>query len=186
MAALAAAALLGAGVSAHGEPLQPEACETLKAEQARLEGLGVGQDLLRGPEQAKKGGLTPTRLKEIERLVTVIEQIAFRCPRPPPPAPLAEAGTSGTKSAGSTGEDEPARNKPKAKPKGAAQPAAAATAAAGQTDKAGAKRPPKKKPADAYVPPEDDTPERKAAPAPAQAKPPTAAAAPVSKPGLEQ
>jgi hypothetical protein len=184
LAALAAAALLGAGVSAHGEPLQPEACETLKAEQARLEGLGVGQDLLRGPEQAKKGGLTPTRLKEIERLVTVIEQIAFRCPRPPP-APLAEAGTSGTKSAGSAGEDEPARNKLKAKPKGA-QPAATATAATGQTDKAGAKRPPKKKPADAYVPPEDDTPERKAAPAPAQAKPPTAAAAPVSKPGLEQ
>ncbi|MEW5963282.1 MAG: hypothetical protein AB1749_06925, partial [Pseudomonadota bacterium] len=104
LVALAAATVLDAGASARGEPLQPEACDSLKAEQSRLEGLGVGQDLRRGPEQAQRS-LTPARLKEVERLITVIEQIQFRCPRPPPAAPAeAKAGTPGAKSAGSTGE----------------------------------------------------------------------------------
>ncbi|MEW5963850.1 MAG: 2-oxoglutarate dehydrogenase, E2 component, dihydrolipoamide succinyltransferase, partial [Pseudomonadota bacterium] len=62
----------------------------------------------------------------------------------------------------------------------------APAAAAGSAGNASTKLAPKKRPVDAYVPPQDDALARKAEPAPAQARPPTAAAAPSLKSGLEQ
>lgn len=178
ISALTAVVAVTAGFGAVGEPLQPEACDTLKAELARLEGLGVGNDLRRGPEVGKRT-LAPARLAQVERLLAVIEQIEFRCPKPPPPPP-AEAKSGAPAGADGAG---PAKAKPKPKPAThAADPATPA-------ENSAAKPPPKRKATDAFVPPASDAPVTKSAPsqAPSQAvtKSPSAAA-PAAKPGLEQ
>lgn len=177
ISALTAVVAVTAGFGAVGEPLQPEACDTLKAELARLEGLGVGNDLRRGPEVGKRT-LAPARLAQVERLLVVIEQIEFRCPKSPP----AEAKSGDPAGADGAG---PAKAKLKPKPKPATQAAAPAEPA----ENSAAKPPPKRKATDAFVPPASDAPVTKSAPsqAPSQAvakSPP--AAAPAAKPGLEQ
>ena len=68
---------------AAAERLEKEACEALKAEQARLVEAGAKADMERGPEWAKSN-LAPDRLKRIERLLEVEEGLAFRCPQPRP------------------------------------------------------------------------------------------------------
>lgn len=172
--------MLSPAVIAHGEPLQPEACDTLKAELARLEGLGVGQDLRRGPEVGKRT-LAPVRLDQVERLLAVMEQIEFRCPRPPPPPPSTEAKSGAT--AGADGAGPPP--KAKVKPKPVAKPATAAADPGAAAEKDAAKPASKRKAKDAYVPPADAAAETKSDSTRALAKSPPAAA-PVAKPGLEQ
>ena len=79
---LTALVLLPLGKAA-AERLDKEACEALKAEQARLVEAGAKADMERGPEWAR-ANLAPDRLKRIERLLEVEEGLAFRCPQPRP------------------------------------------------------------------------------------------------------
>jgi hypothetical protein len=79
---LPALALVPLG-EATAERLDKEACEALKAEQARLVEGGAKADMERGPEWGK-ANLAPDRLKRIERLLEVEEGLAFRCPQPRP------------------------------------------------------------------------------------------------------
>jgi hypothetical protein len=59
-------------------PLDPEACATLKSEYDGLVAGGAKSDKDRGPEWAK-ANLAPDRLGKVERLITVGEQLSFRC-----------------------------------------------------------------------------------------------------------
>lgn len=78
-ALLCGALLLVAGAShATAAPLEPEACATLKTELQGLVAGGAKSDMDRGPEWAKTN-LAPDRLAKIERLITVEEQLSFRC-----------------------------------------------------------------------------------------------------------
>jgi hypothetical protein len=56
-------------------------CDELKVELGSLQKKGVSSDLAKGPEWAKTNA-SAERLKEIERLIHVEEQLAFRCPQP--------------------------------------------------------------------------------------------------------
>lgn len=101
LAAVAVFTVACAGSRVAGEPLQQEACDALKAEQAKLEAAGVGNDLRRGADWGRTN-LAAARIGEVLRLITVTEQIAFRCPPPPPPqqqahGAAAESGESGRK-----------------------------------------------------------------------------------------
>lgn len=62
-------------------PLDKEACEVLKAEQARLATEALKADMEKGPEWAK-ANLAPARLKEIQAFIELEEQLTFRCPNP--------------------------------------------------------------------------------------------------------
>lgn len=76
--ALFCAALSLAAAPALAAPLGPEACATLKTEYDGLVASGAKSDMDRGPEWAK-ANLAPDRLGKIERLMTVGEQLSFRC-----------------------------------------------------------------------------------------------------------
>lgn len=77
-------------------PLAPEACANLKQEHESLVAAGAKADMDRGPGWAK-ANLAPEKLSRIERLITVEEQLSFRCSQqltarpqlkePPPLAP---------------------------------------------------------------------------------------------------
>ncbi len=128
-ALLTGSVLLMSGGRVGAVPLDDAACEQLKLEQAALLLSGTRENMAQGPDWAK-ANLPASKLKEIERLIEVDEQLLFRCPRPTP----AEAETSG--------EEEPAKSAAAPKQKSAARPAAAVPV-------------PVRKPKinDAYVPP---------------------------------
>lgn len=103
---LLAALLLLAAPPAMAAPLEPEACAALKSEHRSLVAAGAKSDMDRGPEWAR-ANLSPERLGKIERLITVQEQLSFRCgeqltARPaikePPPEVGATAAGRGTSS----------------------------------------------------------------------------------------
>lgn len=92
---MAAVSVAGGASNAVAEPLTPEACEALKVERTKLEAAGVGHDLRRGPDWGRTR-LTAARLGEVMRLISVTEQIAFRCRKPPEEV---KAGGEATESA---------------------------------------------------------------------------------------
>jgi hypothetical protein len=74
---LLAAALLAASPAA-AAPLEPQACTSLKSEYQTLVSAGAKSDMNKGPQWAK-ANLQAERLAAIERLMTVEEQLSFRC-----------------------------------------------------------------------------------------------------------
>ncbi|MDQ8700746.1 hypothetical protein [Hyphomicrobium sp. LHD-15] len=72
------AAVLLAASPAAAAPLDPQACTTLKSEYQSLVAAGAKSDKEKGPQWAKSN-LQPDRLGAIERLITVEEQLSFRC-----------------------------------------------------------------------------------------------------------
>jgi hypothetical protein len=74
----AALTIAAAPAAALAAPLDPEACAALKTEHASLVAAGAKSDMSRGPAWAK-ANLAPERLGRIERLITVEEQLSFRC-----------------------------------------------------------------------------------------------------------
>lgn len=178
IAALAGAGGLQAVVAA---PLEKEACDALKSEQAVLSLAGARADLARGAAWGK-ANLGADRLKKIARLIEVDEQVMFRCPAPPPevdaaakPQPAAspkpkqakpaaaEAGRNakataggkaetGAATAASGGKLEPQAATAPEKPQ---KPSKAAAAAAEKKRAAAAAARQKIKPDDAFVPPPD-------------------------------
>jgi hypothetical protein len=94
MLALAAAgAILVSNPAVRAAPLDEQACAQLKDEQAQLVKAGTKADLDRGADWAKTN-LPPDRLRQIERYITVEEQILFRCPQPKPPRQAASEGST--------------------------------------------------------------------------------------------
>lgn len=78
-APLLAALLFGVAASqSAAAPLDPQTCATLKSERSTLVAAGAKSDMERGPAQAK-ATLTPERLQKVERLITIEEQLSFRC-----------------------------------------------------------------------------------------------------------
>lgn len=77
---------------AMAEPLTPEACESLRRELAELEGGPAAASFARGADWGKSN-LSPEQLTLVQRLLTLREDVAFRC-RPAlvqmetPPAPV--------------------------------------------------------------------------------------------------
>jgi hypothetical protein len=65
--------------AAHAKPLDKEACDTLQAEKLSLVVLGIDKEMAKGPDWAK-ANLAPARLDMVKRLLTVNEQMKFRCP----------------------------------------------------------------------------------------------------------
>ena len=128
-ALLAGTAILTVGGQAGAAPLDQGVCAQLLSEQAQLVRAGVKDSMARGPEWAGAGA-SLTRLKEIERLIEVEEQLMFRCPQPKPVAPAAEASDDDS----GEGADKSAA---------AGKPGAAAVPAPSRKPKAN----------DAYVPP---------------------------------
>jgi hypothetical protein len=119
-ALLTAIAIMPLGEAAAAR-LDKEACQALKAEQARLIDGGTKADMERGPDWAK-ATLAPDRLKRIERLLEVEEGLAFRCPQSRPAPAEAEAKSDPAAAPArrsANGETEPG------KPAGAETPAAA-------------------------------------------------------------
>lgn len=105
---IVAAVLLAASPVA-AAPLDPQACTTLKSEYQSLVAAGAKSDKEKGAQWAKSN-LQPDRLGAIERLITVEEQLSFRCgevltarpalkEQPKPPQVLnADATSAGTAS----------------------------------------------------------------------------------------
>lgn len=133
--------------------LDKPVCDDLKVEQVLLQQKGVAADITRGAEWGRVN-LTRDRLKEIERLIHVEEQLAFRCPQPKKPlapgededgsvvAGPAKGGKAGKVGAKAASDKSPAPSKaapPKAAQAKAAKPATNASAASD------AEPPPKKK-----------------------------------------
>lgn len=91
-------AALGAG-GAIAETLAPETCTTLVSEQSLLEAGGAAENLARGPAWAKEH-LTQEQIAYVKRLISVREDIAFRCRSftvvrdPPPPSVAPETAPS--------------------------------------------------------------------------------------------
>lgn len=78
-ALLAAALCLPAlAPGALAAPLEPQACTSLKTEYDGLVGAGAKADMAKGPDWAK-ANLAPERLKRIERVIALEEQLSFRC-----------------------------------------------------------------------------------------------------------
>ena len=76
--AIVLAALVLASPGAWASPLDPEDCKSLKSEYEKLVEGGAKSDMEKGADWAK-ANLEPNRLKEIARLITVEEQLSFRC-----------------------------------------------------------------------------------------------------------
>jgi len=123
--------------------LDKPVCDDLKVEQVLLQQKGVAADITRGAEWGRVN-LTRDRLKEIERLIHVEEQLAFRCPQPKKPlapgededgsvvAGPAKGGKAGKVGAKAASDKSPAPSKaapPKAAQAKAAKPATNASAA---------------------------------------------------------
>jgi hypothetical protein len=81
-------ALASAGQSL-AAPLDPEVCGKLKEEQSQLVAAGAKANMERGPDWAR-ANLARGQIKQIERLLSIEEQLAFRCPPPKPPLERAE------------------------------------------------------------------------------------------------
>lgn len=95
-ALIAATAISATWGMAWAESLDEGACAQLQSEQAQLVKAGVKDSMARGPDWAGAGA-SLMRLKEIERLIEVEEQLMFRCPPPKPVKEAAEAGSSDRK-----------------------------------------------------------------------------------------
>ena len=80
---LAVIGLAGLADAARAAQLDKLICADLKIEQGLLQQKGVATDMAKGPEWAK-ANLSRDRMKDIERLIHVDEQLAFRCPQPKP------------------------------------------------------------------------------------------------------
>jgi hypothetical protein len=80
-----------AAAAAGASPLDQAACEALKADRGRLLTESLKSDIAKGAEWAR-ANLSQDRLKEIQSLIEVEEQIAFRCPHPRPVLPETAAG----------------------------------------------------------------------------------------------
>ena len=165
---------------AHASKLDDAACGTLKAEKARLETDALKSDMAKGPQWAKDN-LAPDRLKEIEQLIGLQENIAFRCALPKPtPSQAAAAKAAKEAKKAATGSSQaavdavgeaaplpPAVNDPAAVPAKTKKSKKATTSGAAgkavETPSAKAERPPPPKPpvvqkskpkvSDAYAPP---------------------------------
>ncbi len=89
---IAAAVLSLSAGAAQATKLDNITCDALKLERSRIETEAIKSDMAKGPEWAK-GNLSKDRLGEIELLIGLQENIAFRCPlpRPTPSAPGAAA-----------------------------------------------------------------------------------------------
>lgn len=149
---------LMAALPAAAAPLDIQACGKLKQEQAQLVERGARAALDAGP-QAVAARLSQQQLQDVRRLLTVDEQLLFRCPQPPPPKPVAaEPGTAPPrpkpKPRQAAAGDEPAVAAEAAKPKQQSKPAAAAASVAEEQPKRVAKpAAPKPRTDDAYKPP---------------------------------
>lgn len=110
VAVIALAAAPTAGWTAQ---LDKQICVDLKAEHGWLQQKGATGDMAKGPEWAK-ANLPSERLKAIERLIHVEEQLAFRCPQPHKRHPPAddEEGTAAATPAKATGKAAKAAVKP--------------------------------------------------------------------------
>lgn len=75
---LAAAASLASSGSALAAPLEKLACDALKAEHGSLLAAGVKTDMAKGADWGK-ANLPRERLTEIARLMSVEEDLSFRC-----------------------------------------------------------------------------------------------------------
>ena len=122
---LVTAAFLLTAAPVNAAKLDKPICDDLKVEQGLLQQKGVPADLARGPEWGK-ANLSRPRLKEIERLIQVEEQLAFRCPQPKKPLTPGEDEDGTVVAAPAKGAKAGAKTA--ALPK-AAKPAAKATAA---------------------------------------------------------
>jgi hypothetical protein len=111
-------------------PLDPQACKDLNAERDAMIGAGIKTDMDRGPDWAK-ANLPEDRLKKIERLISVEEQLSFRCGqlvtatpqiKEPPKPPEEKAAAAGAKPGDDVfggltfGEVPPPKRKPKKNP----------------------------------------------------------------------
>lgn len=67
-----------AAAPAAAAPLEPQTCDTLKTEYQGLVAAGAKSDMDKGAQWAK-ANLAPDKLKAIERLIAVTEQLSFRC-----------------------------------------------------------------------------------------------------------
>lgn len=67
---------------ARADPLDEAACTALGSEREKLVAEGLKADMAKGPDWAK-ANLGPERMKGIEHLIEVEEQLSFRCPRSP-------------------------------------------------------------------------------------------------------
>ena len=89
LAVAAALVATGAPTSLRAEPLPDERCQALRDELPLLEGGGAGENFRKGPEWGK-ANLSPKQLSYVRRLMTVRENLFFRCRtfdvvRNPPP-----------------------------------------------------------------------------------------------------
>jgi hypothetical protein len=100
------AALLIWPAGARAAPLDQAACDGLKSERSAMVAAGLEVDRNRGPEWAR-ANLAPDRLKLIERMIAVDEQLSFRCGEPvtarptmkEPPKPVQAAAVPANKEA---------------------------------------------------------------------------------------
>lgn len=150
---------------AHAAPLEKEACDQIKAEQATLGTAGARAHYAKGPAWAK-ANLTPEKLQQVARLIEIDEQVAFRCIEPR--QPLLRGGAEATAAAAPQGEDakaSAAAASPKRKARATAVPPAAVSAEPASDSTAAVPAPakaapraaaaarPKAKASDAYVAP---------------------------------
>lgn len=164
----AVAALLVAGTagwthlpSALAAQLDAAECQKLKSEEAELTRIGVRAQFAKGPDWAR-ANLAPDAIERIRRLITLDEQIGFRCPRPPPPKVDEAAATAATAKpkpkpkaeakAPAAEADQKAKPKPKPKPAPAPDSAEQTTAPKSPAPKAPAKAA-RAKSEDAFRPP---------------------------------
>lgn len=120
---LVAMLVLASGGS-RAERLDASACDGLRGEQARLVSAGARRDMERGPEWAR-ANLGRDRLDQIAKLMSVDEQLIFRCTvLQPHPAAVEASGPvpakSKTKHAKAADGDTPSEGKPKKKAPAAA------------------------------------------------------------------
>lgn len=164
----AAAALATSGPAVRAAPLDDQACAQLKDEQAQLVKAGAKADLDRGADWAK-ANLATDRLRQVERYITVEEQLLFRCPQPKPPRQTASEGSTGKPKpkrprhrSGTEDEAAEARDAApqSAKPAPAKAPVVKADPKPTQATAKTAATKPKPKVNDAYTPPPRYLPEQ--------------------------
>ena len=78
---LALSVLLLMGGTAFATPLDETSCAKLRDERGLLEQAGLRDMMARGPAWAAVN-LPAAKLREIQRLIELDEQITFRCPQP--------------------------------------------------------------------------------------------------------
>jgi hypothetical protein len=147
-----AAAFAGTSLA---EPLGKEVCNGLRAEHDQLVLAGAKADMERGPEWAK-ANLALDRIKQIERLIAVGEQLAFRCPQPNPSLERAEELEPAATSASAPAASESHKRADSAKAVRASRKdkTHSAARAVGQAERRRSKRsPPRPQANDVYVPP---------------------------------